>query len=577
MENAALARLLGDIGDLLEIAGENPFKIRAYRNAADIVTAHATRVTDLPVDALLELPGIGRDLALRIREAGDTGGMALHRDLLARFPASMLDLLRLQGVGPKTVKRLHDELGIDSIDGLEAAASAGRVRALKGMGAKKERAILEALENRRRYAGRHLLAQTSAVADGLVERLVAAGRGGSFDVVGSLRRGTETCGDLDVLAVGADPSIMDVFVGLPDVERVLGHGPTKSSVQLGRGLQVDLRLVPVESRGAALQYFTGSKAHNIALRDRAIARGLRLNEYGLFRQADEGRVAGASEDDIYAALDLAWIPPALREGRGELDAAERGSLPRLVSLADLRGDVHLHTTATDGRDDIETMVLAARDRGLEYVAITDHSQALAMANGLDERRALEHAARIREVGRRVEGITVFAGIECDILPDGRLDLADDCLAALDFVIASVHSAFGQERQQMTDRILRALECRWVDALGHPTGRRLLARAPYEVDVERLIEAAASHGVALEINAQPDRLDLGDVHARLARDRGVPILLATDAHSAQGLDAMRWAVAVAERAWLEAGDVLNTKPAPAFRRALRRARSSSATR
>lgn len=577
MENAALARLLGDIGDLLEIAGENPFKIRAYRNAADIVTAHATRVTDLPVDALLELPGIGRDLALRIREAGDTGGMALHRDLLARFPASMLDLLRLQGVGPKTVKRLHDELGIDSIDGLEAAASAGRIRALKGMGAKKERAILEALENRRRYAGRHLLAHASAVADGLVERLVAAGRGGSFDVVGSLRRGTETCGDLDVLAVGADPSIMDVFVGLPDVERVLGHGPTKSSVQLGRGLQVDLRLVPVESRGAALQYFTGSKAHNIALRDRAIARGLRLNEYGLFRQADEGRVAGASEDDIYAALDLAWIPPALREGRGELDAAERGSLPRLVSLADLRGDVHLHTTATDGRDDIETMVLAARDRGLEYVAITDHSQALAMANGLDERRALEHAARIREVGRRVEGITVFAGIECDILPDGRLDLADDCLAALDFVIASVHSAFGQERQQMTDRILRALECRWVDALGHPTGRRLLARAPYEVDVERLIEAAGSHGVALEINAQPDRLDLGDVHARLARDRGVPILLATDAHSAQGLDAMRWAVAVAERAWLEAGDVLNTKPAPAFRRALRRARSSSATR
>ena len=577
MENAALARLLGDIGDLLEIAGENPFKIRAYRNAADIVTAHATRVTDLPVDALLELPGIGRDLALRIREAGDTGGMALHRDLLARFPASMLDLLRLQGVGPKTVKRLHDELGIDSIDGLEAAASAGRIRAVKGMGAKKERAILEALENRRRYAGRHLLAHASAVADGLVERLVAAGRGGSFDVVGSLRRGTETCGDLDVLAVGADPSIMDVFVGLPDVERVLGHGPTKSSVQLGRGLQVDLRLVPVESRGAALQYFTGSKAHNIALRDRAIARGLRLNEYGLFRQADEGRVAGASEDDVYAALGLAWIPPALREGRGELDAAERGSLPRLVSLADLRGDVHLHTTATDGRDDIETMVLAARNRGLEYVAITDHSQALAMANGLDERRALEHAARIREVGRRVEGITVFAGIECDILPDGRLDLADDCLAALDFVIASVHSAFGQERQQMTDRILRALECRWVDALGHPTGRRLLARAPYEVDVERLIEAAAGHGVALEINAQPDRLDLGDVHARLARDRGVPILLATDAHSAQGLDAMRWAVAVAERAWLEAGDVLNTKPAPAFRRALRRARSSSATR
>lgn len=576
MENATLARLLGDIGDLLEIAGENPFKIRAYRNAADVVATHGTRVTDLTPEALRDLPGIGRDLAARIREAADTGGIALHHELLARFPETVLDLLRLQGVGPKTAKRLYDELGIDSLERLEAAATAGRIRGLKGLGAKKEQAMLDAVANRRRFAGRHLLVDAADAAARVVEHLAAAEPDARVDAVGSVRRGVETCGDVDVLAVGASAAVMDVFVGLPDVERVLGHGPTKSSVQLRHGLQVDLRLVAGESRGAALQYFTGSKAHNIALRDRALARGLRLNEYGLFRQDDEVMVAGAREEDVYDALGLAWIPPALREGRGEIEAAERGALPALISIADVRGDLHMHTTATDGKDSIEAMARAARARGLDYIAITDHSQALAMAHGLDERRALEHAARIREVDRRLDGITVLAGIECDILPDGRLDLADDCLAELDFVIASVHSAFGQSREQMTDRLLRAMECRFVDAIGHPTGRRLLARAPYELDIERVVDAAARHGVALEINAQPDRLDLGDAHARLARDRGVPILLSTDAHATHGLEAMRWAVTVAARAWLEPADVLNTRPVDELRKALRRARRPAAT-
>jgi DNA polymerase (family 10) len=335
------------------------------------------------------------------------------------------------------------------------------------------------------------------------------------------------------------------------------------------GIQADLRLVPADSRGAAMQYFTGSKNHNIALRDRAIARGYKLNEYGLFRNADGERVAGATEEGIYQALGLAFVPPELREGRGELLAAETRTLPALISLKDIRGDLHTHTSETDGRDDIETMALAARDAGLEYIAITDHSKALAMANGLDEHRALEHARRIREISDRLEGITILAGIECDIRPDGTMDLADDCLAHLDIVIASIHSAFNQEASQITDRMLRAITCRYVDVIGHPTGRLLLKREPYQVEVGQIVDAAARAGVALEINCQIDRLDLNDVHAKLARDRGVNILIDTDSHSTKGFSLLQWGVMVARRAWLTPADVLNTRPLEEFRAALRR--------
>jgi DNA polymerase (family 10) len=318
-----------------------------------------------------------------------------------------------------------------------------------------------------------------------------------------------------------------------------------------------------------MQYFTGSKNHNIALRDRAIARGYKLNEYGLFRNADGERVAGATEEGIYEALGLAFVPPELREGRGELLAAETRTLPALISLKDIRGDLHTHTSETDGRDDIETMALAARDAGLEYIAITDHSKALAMANGLDEHRALEHARRIREISDRLEGITILAGIECDIRPDGTMDLADDCLAHLDIVIASIHSAFNQEASQITDRMLRAITCRYVDVIGHPTGRLLLKREPYQVEVGQIVDAAARAGVALEINCQIDRLDLNDVHAKLARDRGVNILIDTDSHSTKGFSLLQWGVMVARRAWLTPADVLNTRPLEEFRAALRR--------
>jgi DNA polymerase (family X) len=388
-----------------------------------------------------------------------------------------------------------------------------------------------------------------------------------------LRRGCETCGDLDLLATAAPASLMDHFVEYPLVERVLGHGETKSSILVQGGFQADLRLVAPESRGAAMQYFTGSKAHNIALRDRAIGLGFKLNEYGLFRVADDSRVAGDDEASIYAALGLDWVPPELREMRGEIEAAAAHALPRLIERDDLRGDLHMHTVETDGKDDIRTMALAAREAGLEYIAITDHSQSLAMANGLDERRALAHAERIRAVDAEGLGIRLLAGIECDIKPDGSLDLADDCLAALDIVVASVHSAFNQEPREMTDRVLRAIENPHVDILGHGTGRMLLKRPPYPIDVAAIVDAAGRAGMAVEINSQPHRLDLNDVHARLARDGGVPIVISSDSHSRHALGYLRWGVAVARRAWLQPGDVLNTQPFDAFRASLRRHRRS----
>ena len=571
MENVAIARLLTEIADLLEIKGENPFKVRAYRNGAATVLDCAQRIADLAPERIRDLPGIGKDLAGRIREAVETGAIAYHAELLAEFPATLLDILRLQGVGPKTAARLHAELGIANLDQLEQAARDGRIRALKGMGAKKEQLVLKAVEERRRFAGRHLSADAREVAEALVAFLLDRVPGATFDIVGSLRRGVETCGDIDLLASGAEAGIMDAFVRYPLVERVLGKGETKSSVLLARGYQADLRLVAAESRGAALQYFTGSKAHNIALRDRALSRGLKLNEYGVFRADSGEHVAGSTEEEVYAALGLPWITPELRESRGEIEADEAGRLPRLVELSQVRGDLHMHTVETDGRDDIETMARAARALGYEYIAITEHTQSLAMSNGLDEHRALRHAARIREVGARVEGLTVLAGVECDIRPDGTLDLADDCLAQLDLVVASVHSAFGQDERQMTERVLRALDNPWVDVLGHPTGRLLLRRDPYALDLDRVVTAAVERGVALEINAQVDRLDLGDTQARLARDRGARLVVSTDAHSHKELGLMRWGVTVARRAGLEADHVLNTRDVAAFRASLRRHR------
>jgi DNA polymerase (family 10) len=571
LDNAAIARILREIADLLEIKGENPFKIRAYRNGADIAANHPHELSRLDETGLREIPGFGKDLAARIREIAETGDTAVHRDLLAEFAPTILDLLRLQGVGPKTVATFYRDLGVRTLDDLEKACTDGRIRAMKGMGPKKEALILKALEERKRFAGRHLISKAHEASMALQEYLRAHAPDAIIEAVGSLRRGCETCGDLDLLATGAPASLMDHFVEYPLVERVLGHGETKSSILLEGGFQADLRLVVAESRGAAMQYFTGSKAHNIALRDRAIGLGFKLNEYGLFRLEDDTRVAGEHEEGIYAALGLEWVPPELREMRGEIDAAEARTMPRLIDRSDLRGDVHMHTVETDGKDDIRTMALAAKEAGLDYIAITDHSQSLAMANGLDERRALAHAARIRAVDAEGLGIRLLAGIECDIKADGSLDLADDCLAALDIVVASVHSAFNQEQREMTDRVLRAIENPYVDILGHPTGRMLLKRQAYPIDIEAVIAAAARLGAAIEINSQAHRLDLHDLHARLARDRGVKLVISSDAHSRHALAYTRWGVTIARRAWLRPEDVLNTQPFDPFRASLRRHR------
>jgi DNA polymerase (family 10) len=571
VNNLAIARVLNEVGDLLEIKNENPFKVRAYRTAAETITHLAEQVADLTSAERLALPGVGKDLAAKLGELVETGTLRYHQELLQEFPPTILDLLHLSGIGPKTVALLYSGLGIRSLDDLQQAAAEGRIRALKGMGAKKETSILKALEERQRVAGRRLLAEAHDVSASLVAALREHAPNARITAVGSLRRGCETCGDIDILSAGAPASIMEAFTSYKLVERIIVRGSTKSSVLVWGGFQVDLRVVPQQSVGAALQYFTGSKAHNIALRDRAIHLGMKLNEYGLYRLQDDTVIAGDSEEAVYEALGLAWVPPELRENRGEIEAAARRALPRLVALEDLKGDIHMHTTETDGRADAETMARTARASGHEYVAITDHSKSLAMANGLDERRAFQHARVVRDLNGRIDGLTVLAGIECDIRADGSMDLADDCLAALDVVIASVHSAFNQDEQAMTDRILAAIRNPYVDVIGHPTGRLLMKRDGYRIDAERIFRAAAEAGVALEINSQVDRLDLNDALARMARDRGVKLLIDSDAHSPAALGNLRWGVTTARRAWLEPGDVLNTLPVDDFRAALRRNR------
>lgn len=574
MDNRAIARVFAEIAGLLELKGENAFRIRAYRTAADTVATSADALARMDQKQLRALPGIGKDLASKIRELVDAGQCAYHQTLLQEFPPTILEVLRLQGIGPKTVALLYSALNIASVADLAAAARAGRLRDVKGMGARKEALILKAIEERERDAGRHLLTDTASVAEEVVSYLHKRAPLAEFIPVGSLRRARDTCGDIDILAVAGEASMMEAFIAHPRVERVLAHGDTKASVRLHGGYQTDLRLVSRESRGAAMQYFTGSKAHNIAMRDRAMQRGLKLNEYGLFRLDDDGPlVPGETEEGIYDALGMAWVQPELRENRGEIEAAIAHGLPILLSLGDLQGDLHMHTTASDGRDTPEAMAAAAHRLGHRYIAITDHSKALAMANGLDEHRALEHAARIRALNGRFEGLTVLAGIECDILPDGRMDLADDCLAQLDIVVASVHSNFSQDEAQMTARVLRALECPWVDVLGHPTGRRLLKRDPVKLDIEQVVAAAARHGVALEINSQAERLDLNDAHARLARERRVRLVVSSDAHSTAALAGLTRGVQVARRAWAGPDDVLNTQAVDDLRRVLRRHRGA----
>jgi DNA polymerase (family 10) len=575
--NADIGRVFDRIAVMLEIEGANSFRVRAYANAARIVAGHGESMAAL-VDtpgALEAIPGIGKDLAQKIRDIVATGTTEQYEKLRARIPEEVASFTELQGLGPKRVKTLFETLGIRDRQALEAAAKAGQLRDLPGFGEKVEQNVLKALATASQFAGRVLFARAWPLAQTIAERVGGVAGVQRVELAGSFRRRRETVGDLDLLACGGDPErVMSAFCEHESVIEILGRGETKSSVRVREGLQVDLRLVPPESFGAALLYFTGSKAHNIELRKLAIERGWSLNEYALTK-GDEV-VAARTEEEIYAALGLAWIPPELREGRDEITLAREGKLPRLVELGDLRADLHMHTTRTDGRDTLDGMIAAAKARGYEYVAITEHSKAIAMANGFDAARVRESAREIEAARARHPEIAVFHGIEVDLLGDGELDLDDETLALLDWVVISIHSRFEMEPEAATQRVLRALANPHVHAMGHPTGRLIGSREPVPFDMPRVAVAAAAAGVAFEINASPDRLDLSDVNARLARERGCRFVIDTDAHSATQLDQMRFGVFQARRAGLTREDVLNTLPLEEFRRwlAARRVRAAA---
>ena len=583
LTNADVARVLATLATMLEIDGANPFRTRAYREAARVLGALPEPVARLAGEegALEALPGIGKDLAQKIRDLLATGSTALYDELLKKYPLELVRLTELQGLGAKRVRALHDALQIRDRAGLEAAAKAGQLRELPGFGEKLEQKVLHSLSIAEQVSGRLLLANAWAVAHHLADRLRGVPGVTRVELAGSFRRRRDTVGDLDLLVCGGTPErVMDAFTTHDRVAEVMARGETRSAVRLADGLQVDLRLVPGESFGAALLYFTGSKEHNIELRRVANDQGLTLNEYGLAREQDAQAkpggavVAGRTEKEIYRALGMDWIPPELRESRGEITLAREGRLPRLIEQDDVRGDLHMHTTRSDGRHTLAEMVRAAKDRGYAYVAITEHSKSLAMAGGFDEARVRRSVAELEAVRREVPGIEVLHGLEVDILADGALDLDDDALELLDWVIVSLHSRLDQPAEAATARVLKALEHPAVCAMAHPTGRMIGMRPASSFDMEKVLERAAELGVAMEINCQPDRMDLSDVNARLAREQGVTLVIDTDAHSIANLDLMRYGLFVARRAGLTKEDVLNAWPRERMRKALRKGHDKS---
>lgn len=570
VHNADIAAKLDEIADLLEIEGANPFRIRAYRNAARTLRDLSREVTSLLAQGedLTELPGIGKDLAGKIEDIVKTGTTPMLDEHRRAVPPTLLDLLKIPGLGPKRVKTLSQALGIRTLKDLHDAARTGRLNALTGFGEKLERQILHELEARAGAEGRFKLATAAQYAEALVAYLKDSPGVGRVVAAGSYRRARETIGDLDILATArADSPVMDRFVSYDEVEAVLARGDTRATVRLACKLQVDLRVVGEESYGAALQYFTGSKAHNIVLRQLAQHRGLKVNEYGVFKE--ERRVAGQTEESVYAAMGLPWIPPELRENRGEFDAAREGRLPQLVQLGDLRGDLHAHTNATDGRNSLKEMARAARARGLEYLAICDHSRRLAVTHGLDAKRLLAQLDEIDRLNETKPGLALLKGIEVDILEDGRLDLPDGVLGRLDLVVAAVHSHFNLPRERQTERILRAMDRPHFTILAHPSGRLIQEREPYDVDLPRLIRQARERQCFLEVNAHPERLDLADAYCRMAKEEGVLVSINSDAHSVLDFENLRFGVGQARRGWLEPADVLNSRPLSALRPLLQR--------
>jgi DNA polymerase (family 10) len=568
MDNISIARLLDETASLLEIDAADPFRIRSYRRAAEAVEQQTTQLATIADDPkqLLAIPGIGKGMVANIQALLSTGTIPLREELLQKYKPSMLDLLRLPGMGPKTVALVWSACQVCDIDSLEAAAKAGHLTKLPRMGEKFVTKLLKGIEDHRKNSSRFRIDKARNHADTIIALIREFPGIDEITPAGSLRRGRETVGDLDLLVTGpaCEPDVVSAAVehvaALPLIDKLIAKGQNKVSFTLRNNLQVDVRLLPRSGYGAALQYFTGSKMHNVALRQRAIKRGLTLNEYALLRIEDNVIVAAASEADIYNALDLDYIAPELRENSGEIEAAAAHTLPHLITLADIRGDLHMHTDATDGRDTIRQMAEAALARGLAYIAITDHSKNLAMTNGLDDARALAHVKRIREVDAEMKGkIRVLPGIEVDILADGGLDLEDSTLAQMDVVVASVHSHFNQPVEEMTARVLRALENPHVRILGHPTGRKVLNREAYAINIDLILKRAAELGVAVEHNANPARSDLNDLNLRLAKQYGCKIVVDTDAHSTEELDQMRYGITQLRRAWLSPADILNTEP------------------
>jgi DNA polymerase (family 10) len=579
VDNKALANILYETADLLEIDGQDSFRIRSYRNAAQAVENHSQQIKDIIGEPklVLAIPGIGKGMLKNLEELLNTGKLAAQSELLEKYHPSMLQLLKIQGLGPKTIALIWSSYKVSDVDGVEKLAREEKIRDLPRMGEKHEAKLLKAIEDYRRIGGRFLIDAAELECEKITAHIKEFPGIDKITPAGSLRRGRETVGDLDILVTGKactteegrQKAIAHV-AKYPPLMDVIASGDNKISFHVRSGMQVDVRLLPPESFGAAMQYFTGSKAHNVSLRQRALKMGYTLNEYSLATLEGEKPVAGKTEEEIYAKLKLDYIPPEMRENLGEIDLAQTHSLPQLITQKDIQGDVHMHTVETDGKNTIAEMAEAAKARGHKYMAITDHSKNLAFANGLDDKRAVEHIQRIRDANKQIDGIKIFAGIEVDILADGDLDLSDDVLAQMDVVIASVHSVFNQESAKMTERLIKAIENPTTSIIGHPTGRIQLRRDSYPFDMHAVLTAAAKHKVAMELNAYPDRLDLNDVNLRQAKQHGVKTVINTDAHHTSHMEKMQYGILQARRAWLTKDDVLNTLPADKFAKAMKHA-------
>lgn len=558
MRNQEVANIFNEIADILEIKGDNPFRIRAYRRAAQNIDSLAKDVSEISIEELEEIPGIGADLAGKVQEYVKTGSLKFYDELKKEVPSGLVDLLSVPGLGPKTAKLLFDKLHIKDIDDLEKHAKEGKLKGLPGIQARTEENILKGIAMIKRRAGRFPIGRVLPVAEGIMEKLREKSFADKLSIAGSLRRWKDTIKDIDVLATSKDPhKVMDVFVHLPQVKEVLMKGPTKSSLITNEGIQVDLRVVDEGSFGAALAYFTGSKEHNIRLREMAVRKGLKINEYGIFDVKTEKKLGGENEGDVYKILDMSYIPPELREDTGEIEAALEGNLPKLIELKDIKGDLHVHTKSSDGSHDIQELIDAAKARGYEYLAITDHSKGLGVARGLSIDQVLEQNKKIKALNKKLKGFKLLSGTEMDIKSDGSLDYPDEVLKQLDIVVASIHSGFRQSKEQITKRLVSAMKNPYVSVIAHPSGRLIGERDAYEVDMEEVLKTAKETGTAIEINAYPLRLDLSDMYVKKAKEMGVSLAINTDTHVTFQFDFMSYGVGMARRGWAEKKDVLNT--------------------